>query len=346
MNPLHANRNTALSFAAAASMILSVWCAAPGQAQQPTLAYVTNTTSNAVQVVNLDTGDILAAIPVGAIPVDIDASPDSQYLYVSNRGTNDVSVISPAQNAVVATITVGSAPEGIALSPDGATLYVANTYGNSLSVVDTASRSVRATIGVGHFPGHIAVAPNPSGNPIYVTCRSDDTVAVVDTSSLTVTRTIAAGHTPWSISLRPGGDLAYVSNINAGTVSVIATDPLYSSGGVLGRLKVGNGAWSVLRNPEWGTHTLYVTNSDDGTLSVLSSWWGGFQRQQDFQVGSANSTGPYGMAITPLGNSLVVPNYGNGTLNIYKIKNTSARPTGSISLGGTPMAVATIGGDK
>ena len=345
MKPSHLHRQYAISFAAVASLLLSVWSATPARAQHPTLAYVTNTTSNAVQVVNVDTGDILAAIPVGAIPVDIDASPDAQYMYVSNRGTNDVSVISTAQNAVLATITVGSAPEGIALSPDGGTLYVANTYGNSLSVVDTASRSVRATVAVGNFPGHIAVAPNPSGNPIYVTCRSDDKVAVVDTSSLNVTRTIDAGHTPWAISLRPGGDLAYVSNINSGTVSVIATDSDYSDGGVLGRLRVGNGAWSVLRNPEWGTHSLYVTNSDDGTLSVLSSWWGGFALQRTVAMGQANSTGPYEMAITPLGNSLLVPNYGSGTLNILKIKSTSVRPSGSISLGGTPMAVAAIGGD-
>jgi len=317
----------------------------PVRAQQPTLAYVTNTTSNAVQVVNIDTGDVLAAIPVGAIPVDIHASPDSQYMYVSNRGTNDVSVISTAQNAVVATITVGAAPEGIALSPDGATLYVANTYGNSLSVVDTASRTVRATVPVGNFPGHIAVAPNPSGNPIYVTCRSDDNVAVVDTSSLSVSRTIDAGHTPWSISLRSDGDLAYVSNINEGSISVISTDPNYSGAGVLGRLTVGNGTWSVLRNPDWGTHIIYATNSDDGTLSVLSSWWGGFQKQNSIPIGQANSTGPYEMGLTPAGNSLLVPNYGGGALNILKIKSTSARPTGNISVGGTPMAVATIGGD-
>jgi YVTN family beta-propeller protein len=130
-----------------------------------TFAYVTNTTSNVVQVVDLDANSILAAIPVGNMPVDIEASPDSSTLYVANRGSNSVSVVDTSTNLSVATIPVGAAPEGIALSPNGATLYVANTFSNTVSVIDTASRSVRQTVAVGSFPGHIAVAPGGRTGP-------------------------------------------------------------------------------------------------------------------------------------------------------------------------------------
>ncbi len=164
---------------------LTVGALSRAHADQHAFAYVTNTRSNVVQVVDLDAVSILTPVPVGVTPVDIHASPDGGFMYIANRGSNSVSVIDTDLQVVVAAIPVGVAPEGLDLSDDGSTLFVVNTF--------------------------------------------DNTVAT-----------------------------------------------------------------------------------------------------------------PYELDITPRGWSLLVPNYGNGTLMFYQIKMTSLRPTGSITLGGTPTAVASI----
>jgi len=93
----------------------------------------------------------------------------------------------------------------------------------------------------------------------------------------------------------------------------------------------------VLTDPDPNTDAVYVTNADDGTLSFLRR---DGTTTKTVSVGAGST--PYELDITPRGNSLLVPNYGTGTLLWYTIKTTSLRASGSITLGGTPTAVASI----
>jgi YVTN family beta-propeller protein len=304
----------------------------PARAQTiHTLAYVTNTASNVVHVVDLDTASVLTAISVGDTPVAIAASPDSGFVYVTNRGSNTVSVISADTNTVVATIGVGFAPEGLALSPNGATLYVANTFSNTVSVINTANRSVTNSIGVGNFPGHLAVAP--SGNPLYVTNRTSQTLSVIDTGTLSVTATIPVGHYPWDIAVSPDGLTGYITNIASSKVTMFSTTSL----SVVGTASVGTGPGAILAAPDASWDRVYVSNTEDGNITYLrfGGWWA-----QTQNVGTNSK--PYGLNVTPLGNSLLVADYGTGTLFYYKVKWNGTRPTGSTTLGGSPYAVTSI----
>ena len=91
-----------------------------------TYAYVTNTASATVSVVNTGTNSVIATVPVGNEPVGIATDPGGTRVYVTNSSSNTVSVIDTATNTVTATIAVGQRPQAVAVAPDSSRMYVAN----------------------------------------------------------------------------------------------------------------------------------------------------------------------------------------------------------------------------
>src|SRR5690349_8003716 len=65
-------------------------------AQAQTRAYVANSCSNTVTVIDTATNSLIATIPVGIAPEGIALTPDGTRAYVSNRVGNTVSVIDTA----------------------------------------------------------------------------------------------------------------------------------------------------------------------------------------------------------------------------------------------------------
>jgi YVTN family beta-propeller protein len=89
-------------------------------------AYITNSGSNNVSVIDTATNTVIATIPVGSLPYGAAVAPDGSTVYVTNQGTPPscagtaaVSVIAATSSTVTTTIAVGSAPEGVAVTPDG-----------------------------------------------------------------------------------------------------------------------------------------------------------------------------------------------------------------------------------
>jgi YVTN family beta-propeller protein len=183
-------------------------------------------------------------------------------------------VIDTNNNTVVATIPVGQFPGGVAFTPDGTHAYVTNSYDDTVSVIDTASNSVLVTIPIGTFPVAVAITPDgtypfehddrPHPPLAYVTnacevCFDSNgnvpggTVSVIDTTSNSVVATIPVGKFPVAVAItpdrthpfehddRPHPPLAYVTNDEDNTVSVIDT----ASNQVVATVPVGNGADAV-----------------------------------------------------------------------------------------------------
>jgi YVTN family beta-propeller protein len=89
-----------------------------------TKAYVANTVSGTVSVINLNIpngfiGKATKHIPVGTEPYSLVLTPNGSKLYVANARSNTVSVIDTATEAVVATVPAGLEPRGLAVTNDG-----------------------------------------------------------------------------------------------------------------------------------------------------------------------------------------------------------------------------------
>ena len=132
-------------------------------------AYVTNSDSDTVSVINTATNTVSATIPDGDFPDGVAITPDGTKAYVTNYSDGTVSVINTATNLVVGSpILVGIDPEGVAITPDGVYAYVTNSSSNNVSVIDTATNTVSATIPVGK-PEEVAICPAAVVPPVTPT---------------------------------------------------------------------------------------------------------------------------------------------------------------------------------
>ncbi|MBN2432924.1 MAG: beta-propeller fold lactonase family protein [Acidobacteria bacterium] len=192
--------------------------------------YLTNSGSDNVSVIDVDTQQVMATLPVGDTPLGAAVSPDGAGVYVTNLKSGTVSVIDTSTDTVAGTLPVGARPWGIAVNPAGTKVFVANSGAGNVAVIDTGTSTVRKTISVGNTPRWLAVTPD--GRQVWVSNYDSGTVSVIDTASEAVIRTVTLGGRPDHICAFPFGGEVYVAHgpsvavIDTGDYSVLSVDVL------------------------------------------------------------------------------------------------------------------------
>ena len=188
-------------------------------------AYVTNARGGTVSVIDTGTAAVIATVAVGTGPVGVAITPGGSHAYVTTSEgeptAGTVSVIDTATDTVSATITLGSPSFGVAITADGIGAYVTNADLGTVSLIDATTNTVSASVTVGIVPVGVAITPDGSA---YVANSGSDTVSVIDATA-TVSATITVGSGPAGVAITPDGSQAYVTNSDAGTVSVIPMRP-------------------------------------------------------------------------------------------------------------------------
>lgn len=103
------------------------------------LAYVVNSSSGNITVVDTASMQAYSPIGVGVAPQKIAATPDGTKFLITNSGSASVSVVDAMTNRVVGTVPVGNGATDIKISPDGTRAYVSNRDDGTISVIDTTS---------------------------------------------------------------------------------------------------------------------------------------------------------------------------------------------------------------
>jgi YVTN family beta-propeller protein len=198
----------------------------PVTATAAPFAYVANSASDTVSVIDTATNSVVTTIAVGDNPAVVAITPDGTKAYVTNYQALTVSVIDIATNTVIETVDVGERSIGVAITPDGAKAYVIGTDTgggpgsgtNHVIVIDTATDTVS-----GRFPSggdsslpdpadSWNVAITPDGSKAYVTNRRSQTVSVIETATESVTELIDIAGVPLSPAITPDGAKLYVGN--------------------------------------------------------------------------------------------------------------------------------------
>lgn len=108
-----------------------------------------------------DTLEVLAEIPVGRMPIRLQAHPDGEFAVTSEFGTGSLSVIDVATNTVARTIPVSGGQAAVQVtmffSADGTRAYVAETGAGTIAEVDFASGAVLRRFEVGRGGDGLAV---------------------------------------------------------------------------------------------------------------------------------------------------------------------------------------------
>ncbi len=292
------------------------------------VAYVANSGSNNVSVIDTGSNMVTTTISVGHGPSGVVLSPDGTRAYVTNTNDGTVSVINTGTNAVMAPpISVGGAPLFPGITPDGKTLYVPDFIGN-VFVVNTTTNTVTTTISVGPFAA--AVAVNPSGTRAYV--LTFNAVCVIDTATNTVVGSpipITALAQGPGLAVTPSGSQVYAAGQAFSVVSVIAT----SNNAVTPISFPANQAPTALAMSPDGAR-VYVSDSNGSTVSIIDTSTNTLE-PTSITVGNA----PDGLAITPDGASVYVANGGDGTVSV--ISTATDMVVGPpITVGNTPQGIA------
>ena len=181
-------------------------------------AYVANSNSGTVSVIDTATNTAVATIPVGNVPLGVAVTPDGTHVYVANVNDNTVSVIRTATNTVVKTIPVGLAPYGVAVTPYGTKVYVTNIDSADVSVLHRPGNTVVKTIPVGNF-FPVGVAVTPDGTDVYVAISGPF-------SSGTVSVIARPGNCPASAPMRQIGRVEEGSDCLAGQAEICCHERL------------------------------------------------------------------------------------------------------------------------
>jgi YVTN family beta-propeller protein len=246
---------------------------------------------------------------VGSGPVGIAVDQATDTIYVVNSSNNTVSVINGAtcnaQRAsgcshIPATATVGSNPVDVEVDQATDTVYVANWgngAGTTVSVINGRTCNGQVISGCDQVPAHVTVGIGPAGlfvdqatDTVYaatVAPSGAEAVSVIDGATCNATMTSGCGKKPLSVTLGRGSvnynvafaiDQAngtiYVANWAADTLSMIdkaSCNATVTSGCAQTPdvVRVGRGPDGIAVNP--ATHTIYVANVTDDTVSVLDT---------------------------------------------------------------------------
>jgi YVTN family beta-propeller protein len=197
-----------------------------------TRAYVTNSTTNTITIIDIATQSVSGVITGLNGPSGMVITPDGNTGYVSNYGVvsgtgTTVNVVNNLNTTptVGLSINVGLAPASLAITPNGDFVYVIDYHNGvpndgTITVIDTSTNAATQNVVTGLF-GPFAIAITPDGNYAYVTNFGSNnfspfgtTVTKIDLNTNTIVATNTLGIQPAAAAISPDSKYAYTSNYN------------------------------------------------------------------------------------------------------------------------------------
>jgi YVTN family beta-propeller protein len=191
--------------------------------EEQKLGFITNGRANTIAVFDLDTLKVMTTIDAGGLNPDaIVYSPSLARIYVSNGKSHSVSALDVHSRKIVATMDIGGKPESLAADREGR-VFVAVEDKNEIVAMDGKSNTV-----LSHWP--LAGCEEPSGMTIdaqsdrlFAVC-SNKRMVVVDAHSGRLVATLPIGGGPDAAAFDPALKLAFSSNGDDGTLTIVHED--------------------------------------------------------------------------------------------------------------------------
>lgn len=186
---------------------------------------VGNKSADTVWRLSTEDGRKFGEFATGQGPHEIVVSSDGRTALVSNYGSqsagNSLSVLDLAGGGAARSIDLGgnTRPHGMRLMPGNGRAVVTTEGSRKLLVVDIGKGRVDSAIDLGEGRGHM-VALSADGASAYVTKIDAGTVSRVDLKAGRKTHEVAAGAGAEGVAVHPRSGEVWVSNREAGTVTV------------------------------------------------------------------------------------------------------------------------------
>jgi YVTN family beta-propeller protein len=248
------------------------------------LAYVANSGSNTISVLDLKARREIAAIGAGEEPIAARLSPDNKTLVVVNRRGNSVSLFDPATRRVRAIFEGCPGASDAVILPDSSKAFVPCSAGHQIMAIALAHSEVHpaqpggaqvvpaqpdrleALLNVGQAPRQLALKPD--GGEVFALNALSDTISEVITTTDDVSGATIIGDTPVRGLVSADNSMLYVANFRSQYVTVYAIDEgqrLPASQG--GSIRVGDGPLALAFSSS--NLLLFVVDARSGDVAVV-----------------------------------------------------------------------------
>ena len=277
--------------------------------REGTRAYIANSFSNSVSVIEPREMKEIATIPVGLAPNAVALDETARRLYVANYDGDSVNIIDTQTNTVIATVPLAMNLARLEANEKTGRVFVASATTDSVFAID--GTHVVKEIGVNRHP--LDLARDAQSNRLFVANYADNTLTVIDETSASIisatkpiTRfvgTVAvdaprarlfAGSMILDLnSLNPIGSLT----MQGATIGSVITPGLVRVNSKTNRI-YANG-----NNGTPGSNSRYVTYSiDGGTLKQRGIGMGYYGNTSAFEIDPENNrvylAGTHPLALT------------------------------------------------
>ena len=194
------------------ALLLTLGLAAPAGAAT---LYVTNTKSDTLSVIDTDTLDVVATIPLGAgKPNRVVVHPDGRTAWVVYDKSRDLGVIDAEALKLVRRVRIGGNPYNLGFTPDGRHLVVldwsSDTSEDEVIFYDLRAGKIAGRVEVSTWPAHAVFSRD--GARLWVSGETAGDVTVIDVATRTIVeRVVHGGGDAMGLALTADGRTLYVA---------------------------------------------------------------------------------------------------------------------------------------
>lgn len=276
------------------------------------------------------------SLQLGDLPLNIEISPNHQYLAVTNNGqsTQSIQLIDPKAEQILDEKPIGTSWYGLSFSANSKKLYVSGGNDNIILVYPIVKNKLldADTIKLGEkWPNKISptgIAVDDQSQLLYTVTKENNSLYIVNLKNKSILKQLDLGAEAYDCLLSPDKKSLYISLWGADEVAVYDVQ----KGIITSKIKTENHPNELCLNKKG--NILFVANANDNSVSVIDTKAKKVLENIATSLFPNHLTGSTtnGLALSDDEKTLFIANADNNCLAVFDVSN----PGRSISKGFIP----------
>ena len=193
---------------------------------------------DSVEVISTETNQVVASLPAGDFPIQLDFNADGTYAIVTNYFDDTITLmfIDGANSSVVGNFPVGDGPLRMDYDPVNNVFGIANYYDHTVTIINPENGSIINTLSYANYGDILQIIFDENGDPIVLTSSTGDVYGRLHQGEEIIELPAVPTYfeynpsTQTAVVVMPGPDFVTVINWDAGVpvIAEFSADPLYS----------------------------------------------------------------------------------------------------------------------
>lgn len=213
------------------------------------------------------------SLPLGDLPLNIQISPNHQYLAVTNNGqsTQSIQLIDPKAEKILDEKPIGASWYGLTFSANSKKLYVSGGNDNIILVYPIVKNKLlnADTLSLGKkWPNKISptgIAVDDQSQLLYTVTKENNSLYIVNLKNKSILKQIDLGAEAYDCLLSPDEKTLYISLWGADEVAVFDIQ----KGIITSKIKTESHPNELCLNKKG--NILFVANANDNSVSVINT---------------------------------------------------------------------------